>query len=209
MASGRTVRQVKHGERLRRSQNSLTPISTPDKCLIEGCKLPSTSDKPARTDGTDGGRKRRSSSRKRKGRNTKRKVRRETNQRSPDDQLPQRPCKLTKKQYTSNSKKLNMKLTRNQTKTKTQATEQSMVKETKQDITRKNKGKENQNIEYRNTIRLLCEPTTTARQDEIKEENQKMIIIRDWNSTMEKDQNRGMGCMGPTEKTLKIETDKE
>ncbi|KAF5297621.1 hypothetical protein FQR65_LT09948 [Abscondita terminalis] len=51
MASGRTVRQVKHGERLRRSQNSLTPISTPDKCLIEGCKLPSTSDKPVEVDG--------------------------------------------------------------------------------------------------------------------------------------------------------------
>lgn len=36
MASGRTVRQVKHGERLRRSQNSLAPISTPEKCLGVG-----------------------------------------------------------------------------------------------------------------------------------------------------------------------------
>lgn len=30
MATGRTVRQVKHGERLRRSQTSLNPVSSPD-----------------------------------------------------------------------------------------------------------------------------------------------------------------------------------
>jgi hypothetical protein len=30
MATGRTVRQVKQGERLRRSQNSLNPLSGPE-----------------------------------------------------------------------------------------------------------------------------------------------------------------------------------
>lgn len=33
-------------------------------------------------------------------------------------------------------------------------------------------------------------------QDEMKEENQKTIIMGDWNSRVGKDQNRGMGCMG-------------
>lgn len=31
MSSGRTVRQVKHGERLRRSQNSFVPLTKPEK----------------------------------------------------------------------------------------------------------------------------------------------------------------------------------
>ncbi|KAL3266367.1 hypothetical protein HHI36_010543 [Cryptolaemus montrouzieri] len=36
MASGRTVRQVKHGERIRRSQNSLNPVSSPETTIIQG-----------------------------------------------------------------------------------------------------------------------------------------------------------------------------
>lgn len=36
MASGRTVRQVKHGEKLRRSQNSLNPISSPESTVQHG-----------------------------------------------------------------------------------------------------------------------------------------------------------------------------
>ncbi|XP_031339187.1 uncharacterized protein LOC116167798 isoform X2 [Photinus pyralis] len=52
MASCRTVRQVKHGERLRRSQNSLIPpISTPDKSLVGNCKLPFTCETLVEVDG--------------------------------------------------------------------------------------------------------------------------------------------------------------
>lgn len=35
MATGRTVRQVKHGEKLRRSQNSLTILASPEPLI--GC----------------------------------------------------------------------------------------------------------------------------------------------------------------------------